>query len=251
MYAFDTDTTDVTALSGRWNALAGVNGGYLLAVCTRTLGAAMPFPDPVVISGFYLRPGNVGPATVSAEVLRAGRTTAFGQAALAQGGREIVRATAAFSTLGSPDAPVYVGSKPPHLPPPEECVTPDLSLIGEVSIAQQVEYRAAALPGWLTGSPDGEPLAAFWMRFRDGREPDMWSLPLFVDAAPPAVMELGVLSPTVELTVHVRARPAPGWLACRVSTQFVSGGYHEEDFEIWDSAGTLVAQSRQLAMILR
>jgi hypothetical protein len=34
------------------------------------------------------------------------------------------------------------------------------------------------------------------------------------------------------------------------ATRFVSGGYHEEDFEVWDSAGTLVAQSRQPAMIV-
>ena len=46
-----------------------------------------------------------------------------------------------------------------------------------------------------------------------------------------------------------RAHPAPGWLACRVATRFVIGGYHEEDFEIWDSTGTLVAQSRQLALL--
>jgi hypothetical protein len=29
----------------------------------------------------------------------------------------------------------------------------------------------------------------------------------------------------------------------------VIGGYHEEDFEIWDSAGTLAAQSPQLALL--
>ena len=40
-----------------------------------------------------------------------------------------------------------------------------------------------------------------------------------------------------------------GWLACRVATRFVIGGYHEEDFEIWDSTGALVAQSRQLARL--
>ena len=44
-------------------------------------------------------------------------------------------------------------------------------------------------------------------------------------------------------------RPAPGWLACRVTTRYVMHGYHEEDFEIWDARGTLVAQSRQLAML--
>jgi hypothetical protein len=88
------------------------------------------------------------------------------------------------------------------------------------------------------------------MRFRDGRPADLLALPLIVDAAPPAALELGIASTTVELTVHLRARPAPGWLACRTWTSYVGGGYHEEDFEVWDSAGTLVAQARQLALIL-
>jgi hypothetical protein len=71
-----------------------------------------------------------------------------------------------------------------------------------------------------------------------------------VDAAFPAVMEIGELgSSTIELTVHLRAHPAPGWRACRVATRFVIGGYHEEDFEIWDSAGRIVAHSRQLALL--
>jgi acyl-CoA thioesterase len=103
---------------------------------------------------------------------------------------------------------------------------------------------------WLRGKPSGNPVAEFWMRFRDGREPDPAALPLLVDAVAPVVLEVGALSTTVQLTVHLRARPAPGWLACRAVTRFVSGGYHEEDFDVWDSEGTLVAQSRQLALLL-
>jgi len=58
-------------------------------------------------------------------------------------------------------------------------------------------------------------------------------------------------TPTVELTAHVRASPAPGWLRCRFSTRFVTAGFLEEDGEVWDSTGRLVGQSRQLALVPR
>jgi acyl-CoA thioesterase len=242
-----------TDISEQWDAMAGVNGGYLLALCTRALGQVLPFPDPLVMSAFYLRPGSHGPGEIRTSVLRAGKTTAFGQASLWQGGKERVRATAAFTDLsasGRPGQPVYTGAAAPALPPPEECFGLPPDALRDVPIADRIEYRATEEPGWLRGQPSGHPASEFWMRFRDGREPDVASLPLFVDAAAPAILELGVLSTTVELTVHVRARPAPGWLACRAVTRYVAGGYHEEDFEIWDSAGTLVAQSRQLSLLL-
>jgi acyl-CoA thioesterase len=147
MFAFDSDTTNVTALSDRWNALAGVNGGFMLAVCLRELGQVMPFPDPLVVSGFFLRPGTPGPATVSSAVLRAGKTTAFGQAVLSQGEREIVRATAAFTTLNDEPAS-FTDLKPPSLPPPDECVGPPTGDLPGVTIADRVEYRVPTLPGW-------------------------------------------------------------------------------------------------------
>jgi hypothetical protein len=46
-----------------------------------------------------------------------------------------------------------------------------------------VEYRVAALPGWATGRPAGRPAMEFWMRYRDGREPDTLCLPALVDGA--------------------------------------------------------------------
>jgi len=281
-YAFDEDSRVVTAgpggaftadLTGRWNGTAGaVNGGYMLATCTRALALAMPFPDPVVVSGFFLRPGTAGPAEVRASVIRSGRTTAFGEAALLQDGKDVVRATAAFARLGgtgrdSPaldgpgldgpgldepglDGPVFLDGTPPALPPPAECVGVPVGSFGLASIAEQIEFRSAELPGWFTGHPSGRPASEFWMRFADGREADLLSLPLLVDSTAPSVLELGAGSTTIQLTVHLRAHPAPGWLACRATTRFVSNGYHEEDFEVWDSAGTMVAQSRQLALIL-
>src|SRR5262245_37653730 len=110
-FAFDEDSRVVAAgvcpgvfaaeLTGRWNGTAGaVNGGYMLATCVRALALGMPFPDPVVVSGFFLRPGTAGPATVRASVIRSGRTTAFGDAVLIQDGSDVVRATAAFARLG-------------------------------------------------------------------------------------------------------------------------------------------------------
>jgi acyl-CoA thioesterase len=261
-FEFDTETrlvpghqdgTFEAEISHRWSGLASVNGGFLIVNCVKALAAVLPFPDPLTVSGLFLRPGNEGRCVVTTELIRSGRTTAFGQASMFQAGKEVLRMTAAFADLTpAPPEPggmaQYAGLTPPKLPDPAECER--LTGLAGITLGRRFEYRGPAQPGWPGGQPSGEPSAEFWMRFADGRPADTLALPLIVDAAPPAVLELGAVgSTTIELTVHVRARPAPGWLACRAATRHVAAGYHEEDFEVWDSAGVLVAQSRQLALI--
>jgi hypothetical protein len=103
--------------------------------------------------------------------------------------------------------------------------------------------------GWAMGRPSGRGVVRGWFRMADGREPDPLSLLLAVDALPPVTFDLGLpgWAPTLELTAHVRAVPAPGWLKIVHATRNFAGGLLEEDAEVWDSAGRLVAQSRQLA----
>jgi acyl-CoA thioesterase len=243
-------------LDGRWDGTASTNGGFLLALATRAIGTVLPFPDPVVVSGFYLRPGSPGPVEVRTEVMQAGRTTAFGQASLCRDGKELLRATAAFASLETAAArggPAYTGAKPPVLPPPGQCPVLFGDATPPLTLTERIEYRYAELPAWVARiQPSGTPVYEGWMRFADGRDPDLLSLPLFVDAVAPAVLEVGVRAmTTLELTVHLRARPAPGWLAFRTQTRYLADGYFEEDAELWDAAGRLVTQSRQLALVLR
>jgi acyl-CoA thioesterase len=258
--AYDADThveptgagRYAATLTDRWSALGGgTNGGYALGVCVAALAQELPHPDPLVVSAYFLRRGAPGPAEVRTDVARTGRRLATGEARLVQDGQEVVRAVATFTDLAAARGHTLMRSTPPDLPPPGECA--DLMAgraLPDVTIADRIEYRARDLPGWADGRPSGDSSLELWMRFADGRDADALSLPMLVDAAAPAVLELGEAgSATLELTVHVRARPAPGWLACRVSTRHVIGGFHEEDFEIWDAEGNLVAQSRQLGLL--
>ncbi|GAA0582683.1 thioesterase family protein [Actinomadura livida] len=241
-------------ISDRWNGMHGAPlGSYGLAVGVRALAETVPYPDPLSVSAYFLRPVEVGSAEARTEVAHTGRRMATGQVSLVQGGEEKLRAIATFADLDRVDGITSMFGGPPQLPPPDECVDPlDGVALPGMSLLDRVEYRTAEVPGWLRGEPGGTPACDLWMRLRDGRRPDLPALVLLWDAMAPMVLEIGQApSTTLEATVHIRRRPAPGWLACRVGTRYVTGGLCEEDMDIWDSAGHLVAQSRQLTLLRR
>ena len=144
-----------------------------------------------------------------------------------------------------------------ELPPVEACpdrVDHPEQPTNDFNIVAHLETRLHPDTGWIAGRPTGIAEVSAYLRFRDGRPVDVWALPLFADALPPAMFELlpdREWVPTIELTVHVRAVPAPGWVRVLNRTRFVTDGWFEEDGEIWDASGRLVAISRQIGMIFR
>jgi len=245
-YAADLDTG--------WVVGGGVNGGYLLALIGNALRESFPSkPDPLAVSAYYLSAATPGPATVSVDVRREGGSVGTASAELRQGEETRIAALATYGDLDRLGDDVGTTAEEPDLPPPDECVANTFAPKEILELAPMMaRFDMRFHPdhvGWAVGQPSGRGEIAAWFRLVDGREPDPVSLLMVVDALPPVTFDLGLMgwAPTLELTAHVRAKPAPGWLKVRHATRNLAGGMFEEDCEVWDSAGRLVAQSRQLA----
>jgi acyl-CoA thioesterase len=262
MYQFDQETSFTSSgqerYSGQvhssWNIGANPNGGYLMALAASALRQQHPnHPDPLSVTVHYLRPG-LGDAAcdVKTSLVRTGKTISTGRATLSQEGTDRLEMLAAFgdlSTVG--DVPLTIPAPP--IPTPEQCIGRSGEAQGvSLGILDRLEIRLhpdEARPGEL-----GKGQISGWVRFRDGRPPDALSALLFADALPPAIFGLlGLVGwvPTIELTVHVRRRPAPGWIQAQFKTQDMADGKMIEDGHLWDSQGHLIAQSRQLALLLK
>lgn len=247
-------------LSAGWTIIKAVNGGYLLAVLGRALADALPHGDPFSVCAHYLTASRPGPAVIRTDVVRTGRSLSTGQASLFQyddEGQEVerIRVLASYGDLDTLPDDVRTTAEPPALPPMDQCFGPldaPAPIPGSSAIADRLMLKLdPATLGWALGAPSGKGEMRSWFGLADGRDADPLSLLLAVDALPPTAFEIGLSGwvPTVELTVHVRCRPAPGPLRVSITTRNLAGGFLEEDAEVWDSADRLVAQSRQLASV--
>jgi acyl-CoA thioesterase len=256
-FEFDTATRIVDGageLPDGWDIGGNANGGYLLALAANGLRSLAGRPDPISVTAHYLSPGRPGPVEVEGQVVKEGRRFATVSGRLHRGGSPIIQVLGAFGDLaqmGNPYEHLAVG--PPDLPPFDECV-PRTRDQGGVPVSLMDRLQVRIHPehmGWIDGSKRGVAEIAGWFGFADGRPVDTLALLLVCDALPPAVFHLDMpvgWVPTVEYTVHVRGVPAPGPVRCVFRSQVVQGGFLNEDGEVWDSAGRLVAQSRQLGL---
>lgn len=256
MTGFDEATAVRRRAEGRYDAVLdggygfaeALNGGYLIATMLRAAIDASSHPHPVASSANFLRVAKPGPASVVIEPLKSGRTATVARVTLVQDDRAVVEMTATSGTLDGDVEPTWTGERT-TLPPIEDCLSFEVDESNQ-AFARQVDMRFdRATMGWLDGRPSGVPEMRAYFRLRDEHEPDAFALALAVDALPPVVLNAGGngWAPTVELTWHMRAVPVPGWLSVLGWGRLVSDGWFDEEVEVWDSSGRLVAQSRQIA----
>ncbi len=264
---FDRDTA-VTAegdgvfaarVAPGWRAGRGPHGGYLAAMLLRALTAAMDDPErtPRSLTIHYTRAPEPGSIEIRVTIERTGRSLSTLSARMEQGGRVTALALAAFSVPW--EAPGANELPMPDLPPPdaERLSTPKL-FKGAPEFTRHVvmQPRVGAIP--FSGS--GAPMRiGGWIGLPEERPVDALSLALFCDAwFPPSFIALDspAISPTIDLTIHFRQSMSmcdcdPAALCLSVfDTRLLHDGLFEEDGVIWAPDGTVLAQSRQLGIIM-
>jgi acyl-CoA thioesterase len=239
-----------------WDILGNANGGYLLAMASRASSEATGGRVPVTISGHFTRPGRAGPVVVMTDVVRTGRRLSVVRSRMTQGDNVLLEALGTFSEPPDKQPEILLSDAvPAALPPPEECVQAvhDGSAPFPPPLMNKIDLRASPrLAGMFTTGPYGEAALEGWFNLRDGEPLDPHALVLASDSFPPTAFTAGLpvgWTPTIELTVHIRNPNAQGWIRSEIKSRFVSGGFIEEDGLFWDESETLVAQSRQLALV--
>jgi acyl-coenzyme A thioesterase PaaI-like protein len=247
-----------------------VNGGALMATVLRAVLDCSPHPYPVATNANFLRVPQLAAAEVHVSWLKNGRTASTARATFSQDGQAVLDATITTGTLPDPQAAAGSGAagalaglewsaERPPFPDMADCIdlgtwAGSVAADGTSGFPGQVEVLLdPACTGWRSHEPSGVPEMRGYVQLRDHRDPDALLLALAVDALPPVVFGLGATgwAPTVELTWHMRAVPAPGPLQVATRSRHVSGGWFDEEAEVWDTAGRLVAQSTQLARVGR
>lgn len=264
---FDRDTAvaargdgqfEATVASG-WRAGRGPHGGYIAAMLLRALIEAVDDESrtPRSLTIHYTRAPEPGDIEIQTTLERRGRSLSTLSARMVQAGKTTALALAAFSVPWN--APAANELPMPDLGPPdsERRSTPKLFKgAPEFTRHLVMQPRVGATPFAGSGAPMR---LGGWIGLAEKRPVDAPLLALFCDAwFPPSFIALDspAVSPTVDLTIHFRQTISecdcdPAALCLGVfETRLLHDGLFEEDGVIWAADGTVLAQSRQLGIIM-
>jgi len=247
-----TDTFALDIDPSAW-VVHGPNGGYVAALLLRALMERVPDRPPRSLTVHYPASPTVGPATISTEIVRAGRSLVTASARLEQDGRPMAVALAAFSPAWT--GPSWTDDAVPAIVPFE--IAPLLQRPNQLPFTNYWDHRQTMGSPPFTGGARAE--IGGWTRLIEPEPVDAVVVAAIVDAWPPTVFtrnDAPAGAPTIDLTIHFRtALPYPSMadddpVLCRFTSRTAADGLFEEDGWLWSPDGVLLAQSRQLAILM-
>jgi acyl-CoA thioesterase len=241
-----------------WQTPRGPLGGYVMAILIRGLGLAVDDAERQArsVTMHFLRVPEEGPIKVSATVERTGRSLTTVSGRLEQGDKLIGLALGAYSKPW--EGPLLDDAPMPEVGEPDPLDSPAEKTRGRGTAPQPpfldrmvMQHRFGEMP--FTKADQG--LVGGWLGLTEERPIDELAIAVLADAwfpAPWPKLPEFAPAPTIDLTIHFRSPlPAAGRLLLgRFENSYVRDGFFDENGELWSPDGTLVAQSRQLGLLL-
>jgi acyl-CoA thioesterase len=238
------------------------HGGYLLALMNKAMTEVLPHPSAINSNIYYLDRTEPEPAELHIEILRTSRGSSMGQVKLIQNNK----ITCLYSSLCS-DFQYMKGHSGLETPLPEiiNSVEQDdfkvmnyenFKLGSTPSFIQQLNMSVHPDHAWWDreiSTDAAEARCSAYLELQGGVA-DTFVLSYLADILPPVVQnKYGPLGwvPTLTLTCNIRQLPKTNLLFIDGIAKDISNGYFEQDCNIWDMSGNLIATSRQLAKILK
>jgi acyl-CoA thioesterase len=249
-------------VSPDWRAGRGPHGGYLSAMIQRALDASVSDPQrtPRSLTIHFARAPEPGPVAITTTLEREGRSLSTLSARMEQEGKMIALVLAAFSRAWS--GPEIAEEPMPSVAPPDpERVPGAMRELGAPPFTEHIVLQRRLGPAPFSG-PDSHAQmeTGGWIGLAEAHAIDAPLLAFFADALVPApFMRTGAPAPapTIDLTVHFRVKlPRDGHAdphelcLARTRASVVHEGFFVEDGLIWAADGTLLVESRQLAIML-
>lgn len=258
MHTFDQDISLTrerpfcfsATIAPNWGVNGIANGGYLTAIMANAMIQAGGHKLAPIVTVNFISRCIPGKADILVEKIAGSKQFDRFQASLNQEGVERLRVFGTFSKTEATTGGRRYETGPPQLADLADCVP--IPPVPEYTLYDQLDIRLdPECTGWMTGNtnnPKSEHKG--WARFKAERPLDFLSILLIADTFPPPVISsqgLVAWVPTLEYSVNTRNLPKGDWLRCSFRTRFINNGLLEEDGELWDESGELVAISRQIA----
>ena len=238
------------------------HGGYLLALMNKAMSIVLTHPSAINSNVYYLDRTEPESAELHVEVLRTSRGSSMGQVKLIQNNKITCMCSALYSDfkymkgysgLGTPIPPIIHSLKQDDF---KVMSYESIGLGSTPAFIQQLNMSVHPDHAWWdrdVSTDAAEARCSAYLELEGGIA-DTFVLSYLADILPPVVQnKYGSLGwiPTLTLTCNIRQLPKTNLLFIDGIAKDISNGYFEQDCNIWDMDGNLVATSRQLAKILK
>ena len=257
-------------LNEHWTIGPKIHGGVMVALCAKAAREAYRAQGgagvhPVAVSANFLSAPDPGPVLLVTTVRKKGRRIGLVDVELIAGQRACVHAVVTLAELEQAAEPLLADNPVTALMSPEPPA--DVPVIGPGHPGADINNlaRGCDIHPVVTGpdaigpdaigpdatGPDATGLAfKIWVRPKGDVVDELFAL-MCGDISMPVPYALGRRgwAPTVQLTAYLRGLPAPGWLRVLCTATLIGQDFFDEDHTVVDSAGRIVVQTRQLALL--